>query len=286
MSETNVSTEQTEKERLEEEEFIRVQYEEALVDLYNHPKGSEIYFQILDVIHEYQKNMLNHDGTVKYDEYVVCRLNPFTEIGAGSMEDFLNSFKRNDFIKTNSSFFANKDVKMIRRHMVENNPALIQYVVAGYITDGTDYILLQTKPNSGRINDKITMIQGHVSFTPEMYTLTEDEFCRLSMERELKEELATSVKLTVSNDTKNTIFDHFNTIGLEHLGLVYEISTNGLSVDEVFSNLRTNESSKHEPIIVRKKGLEELIHEKGDNWTKIFFETTQHMERKNQEVTI
>lgn len=285
MSETQNNVQETNLSE-EEQDILELQklgLDTIVPKLYQHPKGSDNYFKILTAIQRLQAELKDDAGNFKYHELVVCRPNHFTEPGLDA-EKITDTFVTGDILKRKSSFFANNDVKLYPRFVLEHNPAFLQYVVAGYITDGTDFILLQTKPDSGRISNKITMVQGHVSFEPAMHTSTEYEFCQLSMKRELKEELVSELQLYIPRNYKEVVFDHKNTIGLEHIGFIYEITTGEYTVDEVFEKMKTNESSKHEPVIIRRKELEELIHEKGDNWTKIIFETDEYMKRKNKEL--
>lgn len=137
------------------------------------------------------------------------------------------------------------------RFEMEYNPEYKQLVANSYITDGQHIILLKTKDQT-RIQNKLTLIQGHVSFDETIYLLSQRQYNRQAAIREFLEEVTAvddkSVLLELATSFPETPRFYINTrnnhIDIEHFGIVYEVTV-GNAVD-LFTQLTTAESENHE----------------------------------------
>lgn len=138
------------------------------------------------------------------------------------------------------------------RRFLEFNPVYKQLVVGCYITDGRRIILLHTHKNGKtRIKDKYTLIQGHVSFNEYAYIMTQTDFLRENMKRELEEETNwADFDIILPLYPKYLINDTKNFIGLEHFGVIYEIALDKETFDKLAQSLTTKEKDKHDVVVL------------------------------------
>ncbi|MMZ42145.1 hypothetical protein D1872_36640 [compost metagenome] len=165
----------------------------------------------------------------------------------------------------------NEDIRILPRWELEYNPSYRQLVVAAFITDGKNLILLKNTVNT-RIQNKITMIQGHVDFTPEAYTQTQIEFLYTSIHREINEELKRKggndpVLVKDSNIPNPSYILNLsnNFIDIEHTGIVYTIKVD--DAVELFSKITTAEEENHEVILIPLNQIHKY-EDQFDNWLK------------------
>lgn len=160
-----------------------------------------------------------------------------------------------------------------QRRELEYNPKFKQLVVGCYVTDGDNIVLLQTKKNGKtRIEDRLTLIQGHVSFDSNAYVMSQLEFLRENMIREFEEEVDTkNLSLYFPIKPNFYINDNRNHIGLEHFGIIYEIRTEPNNFEYLSKSFSSNEEEKHSVIVLELRSLiqnQDLIY-KLDDWAKL-----------------
>jgi predicted NUDIX family phosphoesterase len=234
--------------------------EKLVEELYKHPIGSYDYQMIrLGIIDKLDKE--------KYDEYLIAfpsrmnkeydkineKLEFFNSINGITRAIQVTETEATCIFSNELSFLDEPDTFIFeRRRFLEFNPTFKQLVVGCYITDGRRIILLRThKDGKTRIKDKYTLVQGHVSFDEYAYIMSQTNFLRENMRRELEEETNWGdFKLTLPLYPKFLINDTKNFVGLEHFGVIYEIELKEDIFDKVAESLTTKEKDKHDVVVL------------------------------------
>lgn len=263
--------------------------DECVEEMYKHPPGTHAFHMIQNTI----TDKLIDD---KYEDYIIgfksklygddeCpedlnRIKFIKSIYSESIPFFYETHGHEmatsaapDILFSNHySFLEDNRFVIMQRKYFEYNPRFKQLVVAAYITDGTDIMLLRTNDSSdNRIQEKITLIQGHVDFDENAYIMSQEDFLLSNIKRELFEELQVKdafrgEDMEFSIIPRYYINDMEDFIGLEHFGIIYEI--NVPSVMELSKMLESGEKDKHNIYCTRIEQLEN-INTKGklDRWT-------------------
>lgn len=259
---------------MEKEEFNSL-----VTSLYDHPTYHPEYESIRRKI----ENALTAD---KYKEKLICFQSKMNHVYNSDVAtndhssldlNEINGIKEYDNIPADTifsaseSFLEDKRFFYPERKLVEYCPTLKQISVALIISDRSgSVLLLETNPNGDtRIQGKQTMIQGHVNFSPEVYTMSQVEYLRHSVGREFTEEVegahvAEFMRDFVSSDIDPYVLinDRTNYIGLEHLGVIFHVTIDDIIRE--FPDIRTNEPNKHSVLI--RPGF---FSENSDNWTSM-----------------
>lgn len=166
--------------------------------------------------------------------------------------------------KIEEKFLNKRNINISKRSRVEYSPFSLQ-IVGGCIISSPSFIAV-LKSTSGRLKDKLTMIQGHVDYDSSFVSCNDvTEFIRKNTMRELKEEVKIKGEeledvITLSEKPKYVINKYGTLIDVEHIGFIYEASMS----DEDILKLKSNEKDKHEVFIINR----ETLNEKGkDEYT-------------------
>lgn len=140
----------------------------------------------------------------------------------------------------------------------EYNLMFKQVNVMGYITDGTKYIVLRKVTNK-----ELGFVGGHVDYSFEACQMGQLEYLRLSLQREINEEinhgnlLQAPLEYQCILNTNEKVNDTF------HIGVMYRITVD--NVDEVMEQIETGEPEKHTIIKFDSKN-ELMAYNKKHNW--------------------
>lgn len=264
--------------------YEQVTLDDLLNELYHHPIGSPLYATIRNCIVEKLTEP-------KYDDYVIAFMSRMnleypTHKRRQDLEEFNdlegiekypvegtfthdNNLTNTVYFSKELSFLEDDRFVIMPRKYLEHNPEFKQIVVAGYITDGKDIMLLHANSNKdNRIRDKYTMIQGHVDFGPRVYTEPQLGFLYDSMLREFTEEVDFKGPLTFETTPKYFINDKGHRVGLEHFGVIYEIRVP--SVEDLKNSIKSGEEDKHSVVVI-KNGTYSDFFDNFDDWTKKLF---------------
>jgi len=254
--------------------FASMSLDELKVELYNYPINSDEHFVIRE---EITKKLTDP----KYDEYVIAfksRMNSWfhsdefrlllTELNdVDGIAAYPNEFSNQVYFSNTMSFPEDSRFTYMKRKHLEYNPEYKQLVVAAYITDGNRVILLDTNGSSeNRIQNKYTMVQGHVDFGPEAYITSQLEFLSRNLEREFREEVKYDGELTFDITPKFLINDRKNHVGLEHFGVVFEFKVPDCT--GLFYKLSSGEENKHNIKLLDFMMYDSFRHQL-DDWSKL-----------------
>lgn len=234
-------------------------------ELYKYPPGSSEFY---DIRFKIEECLENGPDAEKYSQYLIAVRSRIMEEckrslvsyhkGVGGMNDKFSSAK---YFSRDITFPEDKGFVCLKRSELEFNPFFKQLVVACFIRDETHAILLHSTANQ-RIAEKLTMIQGHVDFTPKAYLLSQIDFLQESIIREINEELKLKdddrpivPSLIDPNQIKPTytIALSGNHIDIEHVGIVYDIKVANAS--RLFDRITTAEPENHQVELVELKTL-------------------------------
>lgn len=174
--------------------------------------------------------------------------------------------------------------KVKRRDEAEYNVGHIQICSGAIITDGRDIILLDTNKrdsngvNQNRIQNKLTLIQGHVDADVSTMFRPLSEILYETAMREIEEELIIDVdKLSMKSENDvDVIYDSINPIGMEHIGVVYTMNYNGSLRDDIEAGIiKSGEPDKHDIIVVAMDEFVNMYHDL-DNWASIMSAIKSH----------
>lgn len=135
-----------------------------------------------------------------------------------------------------------------------------QIVIAGLLYNHRDnkYYILKSK--KGRLKGKYTMIQGHVTYEPDL----KEDWCTMikhSLIREFDEEISLRNRISEGMAVRFThngmLLLNDNYISKEHLGLIYDIT-----IDENPQSICSNEPDKHDVVSMT---IEELKDKRNYN---------------------
>ena len=209
----------------------------------------------------------------KYDEYIVCfNSKLFGSLGNESNYDYM--FGNSGAASVNPTILnADKsipelfqdEVMFMKRNMVEYNIEYKQLCVGLIIKLGDKYVLLQNT-DKHRLANKVTMIQGHVDFSDEIYRMSFDDYLKRTAAKELVEEVDgfddikdTLPKIMIGRIAINDKFG--DSISLEHVGVVYTLH---LPATYDITKLTSREPEKHTLRIFTEDELESI--ETKDRW--------------------
>lgn len=271
----------------------RVETLDNLVEkLYSVPFDTTEYYTLREQI----RSKLSENE--KYDEVVVCfpsKLNRQNNNDLNLVKGFINIseniFKsgKNYFdtdtilrntVSEHETFIESDKYDFLKRNEVEYNPAYKQLITAGFIADDEKILLLQTNDNN-RIKNKLTLVQGHLSWGPDIYLRSQTEYLMLNLVREFNEELVITDKddttknsiTDLINDILNNgsqdlylIADYSNHIGIEHFGFVYGFKIEGRIEDKY--NIKSGEPEKHDAVFIKYNELKDHYNSM-DQWLKM-----------------
>jgi predicted NUDIX family phosphoesterase len=216
---------------------------ELIKIIYTTEPGTNEYFSIRTEIVEKLKIERNN-----YEQIICCRSDIVLK-GNSKFHGISNICEYGDHFTTNyfsdcRTFLENHYFFVKYKLEVEYDPMYKQLCVACFITDGKSIILLDNK--AGRLKNKICLIQGHVSFTPEIYVQSEIKALYTNLIRELNEELKIENPelLEISNEPSYIINTSNNFTSLEHVGVIYKIVTT--DCDELLKTISSGEPNKHD----------------------------------------
>jgi predicted NUDIX family phosphoesterase len=202
-------------------------------------------------------------------KYVLCvKREEIVDTGMFIFADVVKSLGIN-----NGSFMDNKSFTFKPRRELEYNMYYRQVCVGLYITDADgDLILLRTK-DKGRIHNKITLLQGHVDFSKECYTMSQQEFLYHNICRELSEEIAIAPTLNnpipIYKEPILVMVVNDTLVQTEHIGFVYRAHIKG-TCKELIKYITSNEPEKHDLVYINRNQIEAFA-DHFDAWTKRIF---------------
>lgn len=229
------------------------------------PAGTEAY----DKAKRAMENALKENP--KYvNEFVACILTRNSEFpyGVTAVDETLLTNLSELFYQAGGKFKNNiSPAHFIPRYEAEYDITRKQLVVCTYITDGKYAILLKNK-DTGRLANRVTMVQGHVNFSRDIYFLDGMEYLRRSANRELNEEIKMNfddmLAVNLPHTPKYIVQTNSNFIDMEHIGIVYAIEVEdamGLS-----RRIKSGEPDKHDIIV---GSFEEILNEPNMcNWSR------------------
>jgi len=168
--------------------------------------------------------------------------------------------------KKDKTFLEDDDFIIIPRFEAEYNSRYKQLVVACYITDNKNILLLESL--QGRMSGKITMIQGHVSFTRSCYLKNQFTILRENLMREIEEELIFKDGITLPVPLlPNFTYNGYITLSeSEHFGLLYQIHVP--SINDIIDKIQTGEPDKHKLVLLEINN--DLLNKPNlDTWVKL-----------------
>lgn len=195
----------------------------------------------------------------------------------------------------NNNTFVGAGFEIRKRLELEYNINYKQLVVGALITSGDKVLCL--KSLTGRLEDKLTMVQGHVDYHASVLVKSQISFLRDNVLRELNEELFTGsmTKKYFEDNAKIGYYISSNEdyISMEHFGTIFTIDVKDMELTECNNiKLRTEdneildvlsgEPDKHDLFVIEnKEHYEELVIEgKLDGWLKLIL--AKHYEGINK----
>lgn len=222
--------------------------------------------------HELHKEIRNHIRTLLSDPKYLEEVFVYRTVHHPEYET-LQSF---DVMASNTETFVNDPTYLVKsRREVEYNLEYRQLVVCAIIVDeNKNLIVLKTTDNgTNRIQDKLTMVQGHVSFSKEAYIMSQVKYLRENIKRELEEELNINGEINITElieATPSFIIDiHDDFSSLEHHGFVYVL--NVPNCEEFMANVKSNESEKHSVVYLANEDIKDSF-ENMDTWLQLIVE--------------
>jgi len=257
------------------DELYNKTLEELIDELYKHPFYTHNHMVVKDVIAERLKDKPD------YDKYLVCFPSKFSPRSEqlhleqdmhsirGLVEwDRVESLMEDEYslipFSDLSTFIEDERFGYVERYMAEYDLGLKQLVVACYITDGKNVMLLDCK--QGRMAGNYTMVQGHVEYDPTIYFKSQLEFLRDNAFREFSEELKLSKEIIFPLTPKFLYNGEIQLVQLEHFGIIYEVRVENLN--EYIHNITSGEPEKHTPVCISLKDTADLDG-KIDNWASV-----------------
>lgn len=204
------------------------------------PFGSEAHSQI-------HKALSKHVAKKYPEQYVLAVKNKFVlheiEHSLAKYGD-VTPFDQIDHNFGKRTFGEDDNFTFVSREEAEYNFEWKQVSVFGFVTDGTNYLLLRKNETN-----EITMIGGHVDYSLDIYRKPQLEILREAMETELKEEVKHGKQLTVPEKPIALVntFNKFNDIF--HMAFIYKIEVDDLSQFAA----KTGEPEKHSVITISSK---------------------------------
>ena len=159
----------------------------------------------------------------------------------------------------NNKLLNQKGICLERRKVAETRNDIIQMVVAAVIRCGDKFVLLKSK--SDCMKGKVTLLQGHVSYSPFYPDTKLIEILKKEIKREFNEEIyikAPELILATERllfDLKNVKFIMLNnhdpeSLDYKHLGFVFEINIDESLKDLItYENIESSEQDKHDVLI-------------------------------------
>ena len=159
--------------------------------------------------------------------------------------------KRLSILDDNSTFVSDHLFKYVPRYIAEYDPGLYQLECCLLAYDEYGNVLLLQK-NKSRTDGLTTMLQGHVEYSSEIYTTSKNDFIKLNMIREIKEEVSNFPKITIDNlEHCGYIYSCKNLVKMIHLGVVFKCRISHNNMTRIISN----EPTKHKVIVVNYNNL-------------------------------
>ena len=154
----------------------------------------------------------------------------------------------NRFMHDRESFYEDDTFGCGRRAWAEYNSGCKQIVVGLSIIAGNNLVLLHNKANNNDVGKSLSLITGHVDFSPEYYTESKHEFLKRNMMREIEEELILEDINILNRMTKiprfvmadNNSIPSSN-ISFYHIGLIYELRLDGMDAEGIKSLIKAKE---------------------------------------------
>ena len=267
-------------------------------DLFNYPIKSDDYKRIKNSIeaHLYNdsknleqlvcipskfniKAMNDNKNYIEYDEIrrmnsLVGLVHPHNGLSLQSKEydEDMNivtkvfSNENKPLFKNDKTFLEDDDFIFIPRFKAEYDLLYKQLVVACYITDNKNILLLESL--DGKMKSKITMIQGHVKFTRSCYLKNQFTILRENLMREIEEELILKddIYLPIPLLPSFTYNGYMTLTESEHFGLIYHIQVT--DINDIINKIQTGEPEKHKLVVLEIS--DDLLNKPNlDTWVKL-----------------
>ncbi len=211
----------------------------------------------------------------KYDEYVLCFHSGLT--GSRKGKKYSDIFDivgcertKGGKLHVKESFpeYFGDELLLLQRNEVEYNIAYKQLCVGVIIKSGDQYVVLQNTEKH-RLANKITMIQGHVDYSPEIYRMSIIDYLKRTATKELLEEVSGFGEFEDRLDKllidRLIINDKFGSCtSIEHCGVVMTLH---LPATFDLNKLTSKEPEKHEVKVYDSIDL--INNENVDDWLKL-----------------
>lgn len=174
-----------------------------------------------------------------------------------------------NILENDNTFISDYNFKYVPRYMAEYDPGLYQIECCLLLYDEYGNILLLQK-NKNTTDGLITMIQGHVEYSREIYTMNKSDFIKLNMIREIKEEVSNFPKISIDNlERSGYIYSNANLVKMIHIGVLYKYKISHKNMKNIISK----EPNKHRVIIVSHEKLySDEYKNKLDPWLQVLID--------------
>lgn len=168
-----------------------------------------------------------------------------------------------DLFSEDRRFDDNQDIKFVKRYEAEYNPRFIQLSVALVLEDMYNNVLLL----KGR-DGKLSFIKGHVDKYDYVYNMSELDYLKENMLRELHEEI--KIPHYSDKNVKHLGYMYLGNTecGREHIYSLYKLELDSLMIKKI----KSNEPYKHDTAVFSKKSLYDFGYDL-DDWCTLYFKT-------------
>lgn len=137
-------------------------------------------------------------------------------------------------------FVSDERIMLIPRYKAEYDTHRVQFSVACRIHDNQgNFIVLKRNPKF--TDGAYTLLQGHVDYSEEFNSMTEAEFLKLNMIREINEEIKIESCGKINPVLTGFMYSTDNRVKSEHIAALFDLE---LPTDVLF-NIVSNEPKKH-----------------------------------------
>lgn len=239
----------------------------------------ENYFEVYDIPYRSSryydvKKRIENDLVRKptFKENLICVDSVLKRECNQDIRNLFNTkfLKKLPLLEDDTTFVSDQNFKYIPRYIAEYDPGLYQLECCVFVYDEYDNVLLLQK-NKSRSDGLTTMIQGHVSYSREIYTMNKSDFIKTNMIREIKEEVANFPKISI-DDIKHFgyLYSCDNLIKMIHFGVLYKCKI----PHSKMRNIITNEPKKHNVIIMNIEKLRSGEHRLNlDPWLQLLLKS-------------
>ena len=170
-----------------------------------------------------------------------------------------------EIVKLDKDMYKKIGVNIANRNELEYNGDFVkQLVVCCIIYDEYDESFIFLKCKGERLKDKITFIQGHMSFDDKATIKTSlKTIMTRNLKKEIMEETSVKLKEIKTIEPMYLIQTNDNKISSEHMGMVSLVTIN--SQDDIISG----EPDKHDVLRLNKHDLSNLeLYNNMDTWVR------------------